>query len=247
MKRLLLPLLVVLFLSCNQAKKKQLSAQQIVDKAIDTSGGKGHMMNTISFRFRDKVYSAEGVGNERKYMRSFVQEGDAIKDIKHNDLLERYVNDSLTQVPDSMARKYANSVNSVLYFAQLPYGLNATAVHKKLLDEEVVLGKIYYKVQVTFDEANGGDDFEDVYVYWIDKASFKVTYLAYSFEVDGGGIRFREALNERYVGGIRFVDYNNYKPIHPETTVFSTAQHFEKDSLKLLSTILLEDIKVHHQ
>ena len=35
----------------------------------------------------------------------------------------------------------------------------------------------------------------------------------YSYiESDGIGLRFREAFNERYINGIRFVDYNNYKP-----------------------------------
>jgi len=71
----------------------------------------------------------------------------------------------------------------------------------------------YYKLKVTFDQDGGGDDFDDTYVYFFNKATFKPDYLAYDFHVNGGGMRFREAYNERYVNGIRFVDYNNMKPI----------------------------------
>ena len=98
---------------------------------------------------------------------------------------------------------------------------------------------------MTFNQEGGGEDYEDVFVYWTDKQSFKIGYVAYSYnEEDGVGMRFREAYNERYVNGLRFVDYKNYKTEDPETKLTDLGKAFEKNQLKLLSKIELENIDV---
>jgi len=144
-----------------------------------------------------------------------------------------------------MANKYANSVNSVHYFVALPNGLNDPAVQKELLGEVTVKEKQYHKIKVTFDQNGGGDDFDDIYIYWFNKETWKPDYLAYEFHVDGGGMRFREAFNERYVNGIRFVDYNNYKTKDMETSILKIDSLFEAGSLELLSKIELKNIQVN--
>ena len=144
-----------------------------------------------------------------------------------------------------MAIKYSASVNSVHYFSVLPYGLNDKAVNKKLIGEERIKGKDYYKIEVTFSQKGGGEDFEDVFIYWINKASFKPDYLAYSYnEDDGKGMRFREAYNERYVNDLRFVDYNNYKSEDKKFYLIDLAKAFNNNSLKLLSKIELQNVEV---
>ena len=147
-------------------------------------------------------------------------------------------------MPDSLANIYSNSINSVHYFAYLPYGLNDPAVNKEFLGEMAIKGKDYYKVKVTFDQENGGDDFDDVYIYWFNKETFKPEYLAYEFHVNGGGLRFREAYNERYVNGIRFVDYNNYKSVSDSQSIYEIDSLFNKGELELLSKIELKDVVV---
>ncbi len=144
-----------------------------------------------------------------------------------------------------MAIKYSSSVNSVHYFSVLPYGLNAAAVNKEYLKKVEIKGRTYHKIKVTFNKENGGEDFEDVFVYWFDTEDYKVGYLAYSYnESDGLGLRFREAYNERYIDGVRFVDYNNYKPKKNTISVIDLDSLFEADRLKLLSKIELEHVKV---
>jgi hypothetical protein len=82
-------------------------------------------------------------------------------------------------------------------------------------------------------------------VYWFGKQSYKVDYLAYSYnEVDGVGMRFREGYNERYINEIRFVDYNNYKAEDPKIELVNLGKAFENKQLKLLSKIELENVKV---
>ena len=148
------------------------------------------------------------------------------------------------QWSDTMAVKYRNSINSVHYFSVLPYGLNDKAVQKKLLPSSVVAGKDYYKIMITFSEDGGGEDFEDVFVYWIGKEDFLIDYLAYSFHTNGGGKRFRVLKEQCNIKGIRFVDYHNYKPIDLEIPLIDLDLAFDKKQLKKVSEIILENIEV---
>lgn len=247
MKRFFAPLIVLLSLACKETPKETLTAQEIVDRSIADSGGELYENHSTSFVFRDRQYISKNEDGRRIFKRIFQLDSMTITDIRNENDFERFMNDSLVAVPDSMAVKYANSVNSVHYFARLPYGLNDNAVNKELLGEESIQGKDYYKIKVTFDQQGGGDDYEDTYLYWFDKESFKPDYLAYDFHVDGGGQRFRKAYNERYVNGIRFVDYENYKPKAKGSDILEIGQLFEQGNLELLSKIELTDIEVKRE
>ncbi len=243
MIKYILPFLLLLIIACGQEPGKTLSAHEIVDRAIDSCGGKLYRKSTIGFEFRDRTYEMENVSNKRVLKRITTSDSAVIVDIKKTDSFQRLINNRPANLADSLARKYGNSVNSVHYFAYLPYGLNDAAVNKKLLGETKIGDNKYYKMQVSFDKQGGGDDFEDVYIYWFNKETFKPDYLAYEFHVDGGGMRFREAYNERVVNGIRFVDYNNFKP--KEEVALSTLDSlFKTGNLELLSKIELKNIRV---
>lgn len=236
-------LLSLSLLYCCQTGEKKITAQQIIDKAIEVSNTDKVANATISFDFRDRSYKA--VRDNGLYsLERITKKNDSLTiDILSNSGFKRYINNELVQVADSMAVKYSESVNSVHYFAVLPYGLNDAAVNKKLLDNSTIKGKEYYKVQITFDREGGGVDYEDVFVYWIHTKEFAIDYLAYKFHVDGGGLRFREVTSENRAEGIRFVNYNNYKPIN-DTRVSDLDIAFENNSLKLVSEIILKNIQV---
>ncbi|MEZ4796775.1 MAG: DUF6503 family protein [Flavobacteriaceae bacterium] len=233
----------LVFISCN--KKVSFTTQDIVNKTIEVSGGEKYLNAEIDFDFRDMHYHSFREGGKFQYERQFQDSIGIIKDVLSNDGFKRFINDELAEIPDSMAVKYTASVNSVHYFALLPYGLNDAAVNKSSLGEVTIKDKAYYKIKVTFNQDGGGEDYEDVFLYWVNKDTFKVEYLAYSYaEEDGIGTRFREAYNERIVNGLRFVDYNNYKTEDTSVDLLSLDKAFESGSLKLLSKIELENIEV---
>jgi hypothetical protein len=235
--------ILVTITSCK--KEIPLSAQDIVDKTIEVSGGDKYLNAEIDFDFRDKHYRSVREGGKFQYERQFQDSIGIIKDVLNNDGFQRFVNDTLTKIPDSMAVKYTSSVNSVHYFALLPYGLNDAAVNKSSLGEVSIKDKLYHKIKVTFSQEGGGEDYEDVFIYWIEAETFKANYIAYSYiEDDGVGIRFREAYNERFINGLRFVDYNNYKSEDATMDLLGLDKAFESGSLKLLSKIELENIEV---
>ena len=221
-----------------------VTAQSIIDSSIVKSGGENFKNHKVSFFFRNRKYSSYYVDGQKMLERYTFLDSNMIADKKSNKDFKRFINDTLVSLPDSLVSRYANSVNSVHYFSKLPFGLNDKAVNKEYLGEETIKDVLYYKVKVTFDQAGGGDDFDDTYLYWFNKETLLPDYLAYDFHVDGGGQRFREAYNERYINGIRFVDYNNYKPREKGSDLMEIGSLFEKDSLDLLSKIQLENIEV---
>jgi hypothetical protein len=231
-------LLLIFLLGCVDSKKETPNAQNIVDKAIEVSGKKKLTYSKLKFRFRGISYTSEGKCNHYIYERQIIKKDTLIKDIYNTQKrLSRFVNDTLQTIADSTAFKYAESLNSINYFIQLPYRLNDEAVKKTYIGVDTIKGKEYHNIKVAFSEDNGGTDFQDVYYYWFEKDSYKLDYLAYSFVVNGGGIRFREAINERVLQGIRFVDYKNYKPKTDKITLDNISKAYENGNLELLSEI----------
>ncbi len=240
-------MIIILFglISCKQNVATKISAQHIVDKSIEISGGELYKTSDISFDFRDRKYILERIDGKKILKR--IQKNDTLNlvDVKTAQGFERYVDGKVAQIPDTLVNSYANSINSVHYFAYLPYGLNDQAVIKEYLDEVVIKDKTYHKIKVTFSQENGGDDFDDVYIYWFNTKTYKPDYLAYEFHVNDGGLRFREAFNERTVNGIRFVDYLNLEPINDNQSIYGIDSLFEKGELEVLSKIELKNITVN--
>lgn len=239
-----LPILLLFFISCKQ-ETKSLSAQQIIDKAIENAGGELYENNAIQFTFRDIQYTSHRKNGVYQLTRSFTDSLGEVKDVLTNSGFNRYRDSEIVSLTDSIATLYSNSVNSVHYFVQLPYGLNDDAVQKELVGETEIKDKKYYNIEVTFNQEGGGTDHDDVYMYWINKEDFTLDYFAYKFYTNKGGIRFREAYNPRIIGGLRFADYRNYKIEPWESVDLKTlGELFETGKLELLSDIKTEDILV---
>lgn len=237
-------LFLLLMVSCKPVEK-ELTAQQIIDKSILASGTDKVVNSKISFIFRDRNYIAtrrNGIYQLRRF--ELIKDSTITEDVLRNDGFKRLVNTKAVELIDSMKVKYSNSVNSVHYFSVLPYGLNDKAVHKKLLSSSTIKGRDYYKIEITFSEDGGGEDFEDVFIYWISKSDFLIDYLAYSYHTNGGGKRFRVLKEQCTIQGIRFVDYHNYKPKNNGIELINLDQAFENNELEKVSEIVLEDIEV---
>ncbi|MEO0734225.1 MAG: DUF6503 family protein [Bacteroidota bacterium] len=220
---------LLLFVACGAPP---LTAEEVIDRAIEVHYSDYYEQADLEFAFRDKTYGIQTDGGEYVYTRSF---GDTVDRVA-NEGFSRTAAGELVAVSDSMAGRYANSVNSVRYFFMLPYGLHEPAVNTQLLGERTLRGEPYYELRITFAEEDGGDDYDDVYHYFFHRESGELDYLAYSFTVNGGGVRFREAINKRRVDGLLVQDYINYKP-KQATPVANLAGLLETDGLKELSRI----------
>jgi len=235
--------LLFLLISCTPVKK-ELTAQQIVDKTILFSGADKIDASSITFKFRDKEYAAIRENGGFTLSRRFNKDSVSIEGVLTNKGYERFVATKAVKVPDSMVSRYRNAINSVHYFSVLPFGLNDKAVRKKRLKSSSLKGKEYYKVEVTFSKNGGGEDFDDVFIYWIGKEDFLIDYLAYSYHTNNGGMRFRVLKEQCVKNGIRFVDYHNYKPLNQSISLLDIDKAFESEQLQKVSEIVLKDIEV---
>lgn len=232
------------FVAC-QSKEEENQAQLIVDKAIETHGGNAYEQAHFSFDFRDRSYEYERESGLFEYRRIFTDSiGQQNVDILNNKGFTRLIDGDTAQLQEKKAQAYTNSVNSVIYFALLPYGLNDAAVQKEYLGQTTIEGAPYHKVKVTFAEEGGGEDFQDEFIYWFHQENNTLDYLAYSFVENGGGYRFRKAYNPRTVGGIRWQDYINYKPASSEGLQLEQLDElFQAGKLEELSRIELINIQ----
>ncbi|MFD2516288.1 DUF6503 family protein [Salinimicrobium flavum] len=246
MKKLSLLLLFILMISC-QSNEEELTADRIIDKAIAEAGGEKYNRSIIEFDFRKNHYTSKREDGLFVFTRTMKDSLGKFKDVLTNDGFTRHREGREVELSDSLATVYSESVNSVHYFVQLPYGLDGPAVNKELLGEDEIDGKHYYEIRVTFNQEGGGTDHEDVYMYWIEKEKFTIDYMAYRFYVNDGGIRFRVATNPRVIEGLRFVDYDNYKTDDLDTPLENLDELYEAGKLTKVSEIKNENIKVKLQ
>lgn len=243
----ILPLLAVvlmLVIACEKTTSPD-KAEQIVAKAIESHGGEIYLSSMIDFDFRGQHFTIQRNGGNYIYWRTQTDSsGRRIDDLMGNDFFFRCIDNVGVPLVPEYRDRYRNSLNSVVYFALLPFRLRDPAVIAKNMGTVAVKGQQYHKIEVTFRKQGGGKDFEDRFIYWIHVERFTMDYLAYRFHVDNGGVRFREAVNARRVGGLRFADYKNYQA-PAETDISTMDKMFESGDLELLSTIELNNIQVN--
>jgi hypothetical protein len=216
-------------------------ATQIIQEAIKAHGGELYDTANYSFVFRTKKYRFKNDGNKYTYEVESTKDGETTRDVLDNGKFSRYVNNQSIELSEKKIASATGVINSVIYFATLPHKLNDTAVNKKYVEETTIKGQKYDVIQITFNQEGGGEDHDDQYHYWINQSTKKIDYLAYNYQVNGGGVRFRSAYNTRVVDGITFQDYINYKA-EVGTLLKDLPTLYEKGALKELSRIVTENL-----
>lgn len=239
-----LPVLICVCIIAYTSSCSDNKAQVIVDKAIATHGGSAFKSFILEFDFRDRHYTAARKDGIYTYSREFTDSTGRIKDVLDNNGLTRYRNGIVLDLPEERKQAFTRSVNSVIYFALLPFGLNDDAVNKQWVEETSIRNEPYDLVRVTFDQEGGGEDHDDIFLYWFHREKGTMDFFAYSYTTEGGGIRFREAVNPRKVGEILLQDYINYKPEDESTPIDSLKNLFASGNLEKLSEITLENARV---
>ena len=233
--------------ACNSTKNTNSSpapltqAEMNLQKAIKAHGGKKYQTAHYTFTFRDKNYTFKNNNDQFRYSVRSKKNGKEIVDILENGILKRKVNGVAIELSEKEKNRYSSGLNSVIYFATLPYKLQDKAVKKSYQGTTTIKGKAYEILEIRFEQEGGGRDHDDVFHYWINQKSNVIDYLAYNYQVSGGGVRFRSAYNSRNVGGIIFQDYVNYKA-EVGTPLADLPKLFEQGKLKELSRIETENV-----
>ncbi|MEM9895298.1 MAG: DUF6503 family protein [Bacteroidota bacterium] len=240
-------LAITILLAVGSCTPKELEADILVQKAIEASGTLALNDAKVEFSFREVKYAYESQNGVFQYTRIFYDSiGNQIEDKLGNESFSRSVNGEEITLESKKVDLYKASINSVIYFAFLPLPLSDEAVYFESAGVAVIEDKKFLKIRVTFDEQGGGEDFDDVFYYWIDPNDYSVDFLAYSYrEADGVGMRFRKAYNVREIEGVFIQDYINYKPtLEGSVSLEEIDIAFQKGRLTELSRIDLENLSI---
>lgn len=224
-------------------QEKQMSrSQQLIHQAIEAHGGDLYKEAHYSFVFRGNRFSFKNSSHNGTIYTRVLHKGDSVwVDSLMNDKLRRTINGKQIELSSKEMNSASESINSVIYFATLPHKLADEAVVSRWVESTQILGKTYQAIEVTFRKEGGGQDFEDRFMYWIEEETSRVDYLGYSYQVNGGGVRFRKAYNSRTVGGILFQDYINFKaPLGTELN--QLPRLLETEKLTEISRIETEEV-----
>lgn len=238
---------------CNEHKKGQDSvAQQIeidsaewvISQSIAFHGG-DFENTTLEFDFREKHYQRLSESGIELMTRSFTKGDSIYLDSISSNIVKRYINNRPIDLTKKKSATISSSINSVFYFVMLPAKLSDPAVitdYKGMVNSG---GKRFHQVAVSFKEEGGGEDHQDEFFYWFDASNFRLSYLAYAYQTNGGGIRFRSVENEHLIeNGYRFQDYVNYKTDSLGTQLEDLLAIYRDSGLLDLSKIRLSQLKV---
>ena len=232
----------LIFLSCTPVKTP--TAEEIIKQSVDVYGWNQKEYSLV-FDFRDYEYELIRKPSFYSYQRITDKKEGRIRDLMNsNNSLKRYIDDQQISLEDSIVKVYSNSLNSVLYFFQLPRPLLDSAVISSYTGITKIEDTDYWTLKVTFKEAGGGEDYQDEYRYWIDAKTHQIKYLAYNYLTDGGGTRFRVAKNFRRLGGFLFQDYTNFKPKTKFVSLDSLPKLYVRGKLEVVSQIENQNIRV---
>ncbi len=238
-----LPPLDTAGLAPDQAAAKRIIRESVLKDSLQVLAEAAY-----EFRFRDRMYRYQRTGGAFVYERWWIDTTtlDTMRDVLHNDGLVRFANGVEVALEERKAAAYSASVNSVIYFAFLPWALLDPGVEARYLGRDTIKGRALDQVEVSFAAApghEGHDMHQDEYLYWFAPDTHELAYMSYS-HADGKAPRLRERFNVRSVGGVTVRDYRNYQtPGNEPRSIKLLAGNFNEDALSLLSTIELEDMR----
>ena len=235
-------LLFLILVSCSNSS--HFSTSQIINKSIKAHGWDQDNFSIV-FDFRDYQYELKRKNKFYSFQRTTKKEGNVVKDLMSSKKkLKRFINDKSVELSDSMTNIFSNSLNSVMYFFQLPRPLKDQAVITKYLGLAKIFNEKYWTIKVTFKENGGGKDYQDEFRYWININNGQIDYIAYNYLTEGGGTRFRQAVNKQLNQGFIFQDYINFKPNVKFVSLDSLPILFEAGNLIKVSNIKNKNIRV---
>ena len=160
-----------------------------------------------------------------------------------NDALEVRRNGAVEAPAADDEQRYRDWAMARVYFCFLPYRLDDPSVRRRDLGLVDWDGRRLHRVKVTF-EAGTSTDAGDEYMYWFDSETARLELFAYSYDDNGGGLRFRRAVGHRRVGGLLFFDQENLGVEGPGLTVDAIDPDYVRREMRHISTVRLERIEV---
>ncbi len=217
------------------------NANGIIKRSIAFYGMDKLDGKTIDFDFREKHFTIKLNKGDYFYESTLKDSLGMVKDQLSNHGFVREQNGLVIALSQKDSIKYAESLNSVVYFALLPLKLKDKAVKAKFLRTVQVKGKEYQQVEVSFGDKDGGSHHDDIFYFWFDAKDSSMDYFAYS----KGGNRFRAIDGLINTDGIylqNYINLENKRDLKKDLKDYHIL--FEQDKLSTLSHITLENLSI---
>lgn len=256
LKFTLISLITLVFISCASNSTENMDSdeqnisketvepsksQSILNEAIHAHGGDLYNSAHYSFEFRGNTYEFRNNDHSFEYIKTETRTDTVITDILNNNGFSQLINSTTAVLSEKQIESKTGALNSVIYFATLPYKLNDKAVNTNYIGSTTINEQNYHTIEITFDQAGGGEDHDDEYYYWINKKTNKIDYFAYNYSVNNGGVRFRSAYNSRVIDGVTFQDYINHSA-EVGTPLKQLPSLYEAGELIEISRVLTENV-----
>ena len=219
----------------------------IVERSIEHHGGDLYRHSETALDLCSKSGCFQVVarvdGDRWAYTVTGKSGGSKRRVVSSHDALEVWRDGDTEAVPAEEEQRYRDWAMARVYFCFLPYRLGDPSVRQQDLGLVDWDGRQLHKVKVTF-EPGSSTDAGDEYLYWFDPETARLEYLAYSYDDNGGGLRFRRAVNHRRVNGLLFFDQENHGANGPGLSVDDIDPDYVRDSMRHVSTVRLESIRV---
>lgn len=202
--RTLIVAIILLLFSCNN--EQSLSGEDLLNRAIEVSGGDSFFHSTISFDAQGMRYTMERDGNIANFTSERQVDTTYYKATYRNGYQQYFVN-GVEQEESFSSRKFISSrLEGFLYLTSIPHVFNQTAVIVNRKEDVVIRNKTYQVLHITFTKLPEDDPGNEFYLY-IDPVSGYVEFRAEKLDLDGETNLLKKAYNPRIIEGIRFVDY----------------------------------------
>jgi hypothetical protein len=220
----------------------------IVDEAIEYHGGARFSASVSRF----EVCSKSGCSAVTVSMDGGLFDYDVVGTVRgaerrvksSNESLELWEDGESVEVDDPKRRQSLRDwAMQRVYFNFLPYRLNDPSVYKEDLGIEIWDGRELRKVKVSF-EPGTSTDATDEYLYWFHPETRRLELFAYSYEVNGGGLRFRRLFDYRRVGGLLFYNQENWGTEGEGLRVDQVTPEYVESQMRLVSKIELRALAV---
>ena len=226
-------------------------AHEIVDRSVNAHGLSSLADAEMSFLFRERSFSAWRNDGLFRYSRTYTDSlGRIVDESMDNDSIYRSIDGEIQILDAAEKRKIEVAINSVIYFASLPFPLWDPGVLLQKLEDEQIADQLYHRIEVTFTEEGGGEEFRDRFIYWVNADNYLIDFMSYYYFTDGGGSRFRVATDRlRPAGAIIINNYDNYSTVSRNLTIDEIEDYaalYQLDSLRLVSQINLDQLQVSH-
>lgn len=224
--------------------------ERVVHDAIEAHGGARFHAVQFDFLFRGEPFRV--VYHEGRFAFERTRDGGwedlppeaRVVDRMDNEGTTRTVDGAPVPLSEEARHALETGLNSVVYFAFLPWRLQDDAVRLQDLGEVRLQGEPYRKIEVTFEVEGGGRDWEDRFIYWFHRDTHLLDFLAYRYHTGEGGTRFRQATNRREVNGFVVQDWLNFTADPDVDDVARYDELHEAGALRFVSTVELEDLRI---